>query len=577
MEPTTPVATALPSTDPTFVAYVLAFGAAAAVCFGTLPRVRGIEDDDTRRGLAGLLLTSGGWASAHVGFLVVPVPELKLAFYHIGLIVGLATVGPWLYFCSAYTGRTIHRSTPFRRLAVGVFVAVVGVKLTNPLHHFYFRTAVVATPFPHLAVHSQLLHWVVMGVAYALATVGYFMLLELFWQVGHDTRPLVVLVGLTSLPIVLDILGAWTPIFLEITYDSLGVAVFAVGVLYLYRENFRTAQLTGERDAPVLVLDDNDRVRDYNSTAGELFPGLVVGEPVEGIVPELADGIDADESVVEVNRAGGLQYYQLSTNPFTTGETGTKQVISLTDITERERYRTELERQNERLEQFASVVSHDLRNPLNVARGRLDTTRETGDLEHLEHASEALERMDSLIEDLLTLAVQGQSIGKTEETTLSVVTERAWRIVDTEGGTLTVESDGAFVADPDRLQQLLENLFWNSIDHGSTNSDPSALDGRVEYDTDDVAISVGVLPDCSGFYVADDGPGIPPDRRDEVFEFGHTSEDHGTGFGLAIVAEVVDAHGWQIAITDGADGGARFEIRGVEVADPKQPSSDPAV
>lgn len=70
-----------------------------------------------------------------------------------------------------------------------------------------------------------------MGLAYALSFVGFFMLLELLSQVNHDTRPLLAILALTGAPVVLDIAGAVTPRLIDTTHSSIGVAIFAVGVL----------------------------------------------------------------------------------------------------------------------------------------------------------------------------------------------------------------------------------------------------------------------------------------------------------------------------------------------------------
>jgi signal transduction histidine kinase len=75
-----------------------------------------------------------------------------------------------------------------------------------------------------------------------------------------------------------------------------------------------------------------------------------------------------------------------------------------------------------------------------------------------------------------------------------------------------------------------------------------------------VTVTVGDLADDAGFFVADDGPGIPPDERETVFEAGHSTAPDGTGFGLAIVDGIADAHGWTVRVTDSATGGARFEF-----------------
>jgi signal transduction histidine kinase len=69
-----------------------------------------------------------------------------------------------------------------------------------------------------------------------------------------------------------------------------------------------------------------------------------------------------------------------------------------------------------------------------------------------------------------------------------------------------------------------------------------------------------------GFYVEDDGPGIPKEKRETVLQAGYSSDADGTGFGLAIVKEIVEAHGWEIRVTESEEGGARFEIAGVDFA-----------
>jgi signal transduction histidine kinase len=154
--------------------------------------------------------------------------------------------------------------------------------------------------------------------------------------------------------------------------------------------------------------------------------------------------------------------------------------------------------------------------------------------------------MDRLIGDLLTLARQGNAVGETETVGLGSVARAAWETVDTAAATLSVDDDGTFTADRDRVVELFENLFRNAITHGGA----------------DVSVTVGTTPD--GFYVEDDGVGIPAAERDDVFEHGYTTHSEGTGFGLAIVREIVTAHDWSIAAVEPAGTGARFEVGGVE-------------
>jgi PAS domain S-box-containing protein len=208
-----------------------------------------------------------------------------------------------------------------------------------------------------------------------------------------------------------------------------------------------------------------------------------------------------------------------------------------------------LERQNEKLDRYASIVSHDLRSPLNVVVGSIELARETGDLGHLERARRATARMDSLTEDLLTLARSGETVDALEPVDLGTVFERCWRNVSTADASFAIETERTVRADRTRLRQLLENLLGNAVEHAGA----------------DVTVTLGDLPD--GFYVEDDGPGIPEGDRREVFEGGYTTTSEGTGFGLAIVREVVDAHDWHVRVTDGSDGGARFEFTQLSTTD----------
>ncbi|WP_410767421.1 ATP-binding protein [Haloferax sp. DFSO60] len=541
---------------------MLIFALAALVCFATLPRTQQISDRDTRRGLTALLLTSGSWAVAHAGFLAVPSLQLKEGFYIAGLIVGFSTIGAWLYFCSAYTGRSLHRYQSYRRVAVGLFAAVVLVKLTNPFHHQYFTAEVVQTPFTHLEVQHLTLHWITVGLSYALAFVGYFMLLELFAEAEMDATPLQVLVAITGLPVVLDIIVYSTPALIDITYEPLGVAVFAVGVCFVYLDQFEEVQLAGELDDPVILLTRDKRIRDTNHRARELFPQLVgeTGAPLESILPSVAKRLGTGDPILEIHRDGSTRYFQLVVSPVGASQARLGDEVRFTDISDREQYRRELERQNDRLESFASMVSHDLRNPLNVAQGRLDLVLEeqTDESPNLNAARSALDRIEALIEDILSLARQGQPLDDRERIELTSFSTDCWEMVDTASAELDVNGEFVFEGSPQRLQRLFENIYRNSIEHGASDNLVSNNGGA------GFTVTVGPLDNDSGFFIADNGSGISPDVRDQVFTSGFTTDRNGTGFGLAIVSEIVDAHGWEITVTESADGGVRFEISGVE-------------
>jgi PAS domain S-box-containing protein len=303
----------------------------------------------------------------------------------------------------------------------------------------------------------------------------------------------------------------------------------------------------------------------------------------EAPVREMRRAIDADRPVqVDLRnyRADGELFWSRVSIAPVRDESGTvtNYVGTQREVTGEKQRARDLERQNERLDGFASVVSHDLKNPLNVAMGRLELAREGRDDDHLAAVDRALGRMESLIDDVLTLARQGDRATDTRPVDLAAAVEDCWETVETADATLEVDADRTVLADRSRLQQLLENLIRNAVEHGSTSPDSQARqdsvehgstssragpDDAVEHGGADVTVRVGELDD-GGFYVSDDGPGIPPDEREHVFEAGYSTRTEGTGFGLNIVRETVEAHGWSVRLTEGDAGGARFEFRGVE-------------
>jgi signal transduction histidine kinase len=222
----------------------------------------------------------------------------------------------------------------------------------------------------------------------------------------------------------------------------------------------------------------------------------------------------------------------------------------------------ELERQNERLEEFASVVSHDLRNPLSVIEGRTELALQTGETDQLEPVLRNVDRMDRLIDDLLTLAREGEEATERRPINVGRVAEDAWRSVEAPAAELDVPERLPVVeVDPEQFQRVFENLFRNAVEHGG----------------DDVTVTVTALTDggeVAGVAVADDGPGIPPQEREAVFERGYTTG--GNGLGLAIVDDIVRNHGGTVVAREAETGGARFEIRDIEPDDPVDKVETPA-
>jgi PAS domain S-box-containing protein len=241
---------------------------------------------------------------------------------------------------------------------------------------------------------------------------------------------------------------------------------------------------------------------------------------------------------------GGRYFHNIFVPVQTRSAHDSFQLISR-DITERREREEELERQNERLESFASVVSHDLRNPLNVAQSSIELLKDETDSDHVDRIDRSLVRMGGIIEDVLALARQGETVDAPSPVALETMAEDAWSYVDDGMTDLAVKAERRIAADASRLKELLGNLYRNAIEHGEAST-----------------ITVGTID--GGFFVADDGPGIPEGEREDVFEAGYSTARQGTGLGLAIVEEIATAHGWDVSVTDAEGGGARIEVTGVE-------------
>jgi PAS domain S-box-containing protein len=261
----------------------------------------------------------------------------------------------------------------------------------------------------------------------------------------------------------------------------------------------------------------------------------------ESVLPKLFDDGEWRGEAVGIRKDGSTFPQELSLS-LTEND---RAICVVRDITDRKRRERELKQKKEQLEEFAGVVSHDLRNPLNVAQGRLELARQESESEHLEPAANAIDRCLTLIDDLLKLSREGVRTGELEPVDISEIATECWRNVETAHASLVVETEQTIRADPSRLKELLENLLRNAVEHGG----------------DDVAVTINAGDD--GFYIADDGSGIPDGKQDAIFETGYTTAADGTGFGLDIVEKIADAHGWDVQVTESETGGARFEFTGV--------------
>jgi len=506
------------------------------------------------------------WSSTHI---VALLGGPTTAYYASFLIRGLRglMIFSWFYFTMTYAGYgDLVHSTAGRAIVVTATAYLVLLTSVPPIatELIFPSVTVVREPFVVVELGGMtLFRRTTQAVGYSLFAVGTVGLTYRFVATGYTRlwRP-VTFLGTALSVVALDLVFEKRAPFLPgVDYAAAGTPIAAVVLIaVLYRHDLFGSVPVGRdhlfrtlRD-PVFVLDAASRIVDRNDAAASLCRvDSLTGDDLDAALPEqwnlerVLASSPGDRPTLRFGWGDGVRHYEPVTSDFSSAVGSQVVVLILRDVTALMNERRKLERQNERLEKVAGVVSDDLRTPLDVIDLRLELAREDADSEHLDAIARASARMDSLIDDLLTLAHHGAEVDDTRPVDLVTLTESCWRTVATGEATLTTDVGRTVDADPGRLRRLLENLIRNAVEHGGNG----------------VTVTVGELE--TGFYIEDDGPGIPERERDDVFETGYSTAE-GTGLGLSIVTQVAEAHGWDVRVTDGSEGGARFEITGTRVA-----------
>ncbi|WP_408958851.1 histidine kinase N-terminal 7TM domain-containing protein [Natrinema sp. 74] len=505
-------------------------------------------------------------------------PAAQLFWYRLWYAVGLVNPIIWFLLAIYYTGREYWLTKPVWALLLASPIAPVALWFANPGGLMVSEFVVHTEPFYYVqAAFTDASVWMVGLInVYTVFGAGLFFQLFLFTERSTRWQAAAVLAGMLSIyvsTILSQVSFVPAPGF---PYGLFGGGVYGIIIAVgLFRTRmFAVAPLA--RDAifesledAILVVDGRRTIVDFNDRAGDLFSDLddYVGCTLGDVYPSLVQPADAPTAdgggaaaivervegtldspfagTVRVSADGETRTLRIGVSAITSGGEPRGYALIMRDVSELEAYAAELERKTDRLEQFASVLSHDLRNPVAVAIGYAQQAQSTGELEYIDDVLVALDRIEDTIDDLLVLSQEGESIDELEPVALRDVAADAWTTSDTGEAAFEneLEADALVRADPSRLQTLFENLFRNAVDHGGE--------------------TVRVGPLRTGFYVADDGPGIPADERDRVFEYGYSS-DGGTGLGLAIVASIADAHGWSLSIGESDADGARVDIEETE-------------
>jgi len=544
--------------------------------YGVIRYVRGNHQQVV---LAFIILTTGIalWQIADLFIHGTTVPQTKLLVYNaVNAVVVPITLYSVLWFALAYSDATKRYIRAVLGLLVAhILVLVVGLTI-NP--EFLYIVDGTATLGPLTIQNMTLAEWVVLD-----RTVRpLFRIYQLYHQVivlisalilaRHTIQyygklavgqMLVLFIGIGA-PLIVNVLffaGVFPPelnptsISLGVLAVGLAIAVFRYQILDLTR--IGRDQFVEGMDDPLVFVNDANEVVYSNPSAQQVFnvesswkgndAADFFGQYTEYISPSQASDSSSNRTI-KLDNADRDFDVKNTTIQTPVGEPGGKAIV-LRDI-------TELKKTNQRLDQFASIVSHDLRTPLNNAM--VQTTRlerEYSD-ERTEAIQNELDQMESMIDEMLHIARAGTSVERVEEFPLEELVEEVWETLQTDDAELDCRLGNTTIeADPVRLFQALENLLQNALDHN-----PRPLTVRVG------TLNADNLGDdaSKGIYIEDTGDGFPAETRDRVFHHGYTTTNDGHGYGLTVVQHIVEAHDWMIHVTSGVDGGARFEIRGIE-------------
>lgn len=479
----------------------------------------------------------------------------------LGLTIALFT----LHFTGYY-----HRVS--KRIVYSIYAiygSLILISLTNPFHQLIINGYGISTdPFPYVYATPSLGLPIFLGVGYILnftIAVAFLFAMVNSSRISHRQFFILSLIaGGTSFIHFAEYIFykptfAAGPFGFSAIFIISGFAYLVLSEDLLTLDPITRGDVISSLSQPVIITDSSGAIIDFNTAAATLFPPLTgsIGNKIENVKPELVDSVDKDSNTRTFTKEfsgtgpdGKFREYQVSAQQVAKGDKSHGTTLVLSDVTELKMYAQDLEQQTNQLEDFTSFVSHDLRNPIATSQQYLQMVEGKNETqaEYLDTVDRSLNRMNTMIENLLTLTREGQAIENRDTVSLSDTVEYAWEISDTKDATLKqeqLELTTAY-ADKDRLYTLFENLFRNASDHGG----------------DDVTVTVGALPEEDAFYIADDGPGIKDGVN--VFEKGVTTSRDGTGLGLAIVERIIDAHGWEIhAGTYDPTGGAKFTITGI--------------
>lgn len=524
-------------------------------------------------------LTLGVWA-----FLAIFKLLLSLTIIHIYihfLILITATINVWalIMFIYYYTNPSISRNIAWGS-SIPLLICIVAVLISNYINFESYNIYVTSKDisFYMIPLEQSLSYQILVLTHFIYGFVGLTTLYIFSRRQKQENKSQYYAIIIATLIIFIGAAISTSrfhpypnihiyPVFFSIFFIIVWKSIYSYNffkILPIARTDILENLAQG-----IIFINKNNKIIDVNESAKQIFNSdNLYMKNIYGIHPVFENNVEdfSEKNIIDnvsIDKNNETKYYNITIKPlYDNSSTYSGSTISFEDITKLnnnkllleeqknkiEKKNKELQRQNKKLENFASVLSHDIRNPLNVAKGYAELIKDNPEnQEHYKNMNEGLDRIEDIIDSLLELATQNKEIEKVTKLDLESISKESWGMLNHTDAKLNIVETIEFEADEKRIKNVFENLFRNAQDHSS--------------DDIQTKIQVGPLKNKNGFYIEDNGPGIPKNKRDSIFDYGITHSPDGTGLGLGIVKDIINAHSWDIIVKDGDElSGARFEI-----------------
>lgn len=438
------------------------------------------------------------------------------------------TLAPlWVLFVTKYVGKDINNIS---------LLSAIGTFLGLSIVFIYQLYSSIIIPYVILGI-------LLFATSVLLIGFGANSLFNHFRNSRHDrTSIILVTIGpiVNSLGLFIFNIIYFVPELNPIWYGSSAVFI-SIAIRYdLYNVSGAIRdQVVDDMNQGMIVLNEDSKIIDYNDTALEIFGniGTFLDCDIETFerdqeICDIFTEPNEDYDYIEVTVNGDPRFYDPVISEVTKNET-IYYIVLLKDV-------TEMVQKNNELEQFTSILKHDLTNHLMIIQEYAKLTQ-TDDTDKIEKVINSATRAQEIIDDMDTVLRNKGAKPEPVDLDFKKICQEVWENIKTESDSLIIDNTMNFKADEGMTKVLLENIFKNSIEHGGEN----------------VTITAKITDDM--MCISDDGVGIPEENIGEVFKSGY-SGNNGTGLGMSIISVMCDSQGWDIRIDKDYTDGTKIDI-----------------